>query len=72
MEEEEVEDQFHWLLYLIPAVDEIFTATLLSVEPHLYICSSHSGDTVFLAVASAFKNSAQKAWKKPLNCIFSE
>lgn len=33
MEAEEVEVQFSWLTYIIPALDEIFTATLYFVEP---------------------------------------
>lgn len=34
MQAEEVEVQLNWLLYIIPTLDEIFTATLYFIEPH--------------------------------------
>lgn len=34
MEAEEVEVQFNWLLYIIPALYEIFTVTLYFIKAH--------------------------------------
>lgn len=63
MEAEEAEIQFSWLPYIIPALDEIFTATLYFVEPLYCICSCYSEIKGFLAVAGALRNAAQKDWK---------
>lgn len=34
MQAEEVEVKFNWLLYIIPTLDEIFTAMLYFIEAH--------------------------------------